>query len=356
MEFLKALCETPGVPGREERVRDLLTRHTAGWWDSTEVDCVGNLWGRLAAAKPNHGAEKSVILACHMDQIGFYVRYIDDEGYLRIQAAGGFDTRNLFARRVLVMTSKGGDIRGILNPATKPVHIASAEERKKIPEMSDFVIDTGLSKEKIKEIVRPGDPVVLEQTTIELGDLVTGQCMDNRISQWVGLNAIKKARGNHVYDIDWVGTVQEEVGLRGATVAAQTSKAHVGIAIDVTLAVDTPGTSKEEGITKLGNGVAIKVMDSSAISSRSLFEEFVELAERNNIKYQYELLPLGGTDAAALQKFGPGRRAICLSVPCRYVHTVVETVHKADLQAAVDLLAAWLSTDTAKYDTGPQRP
>src|SRR5690606_24327650 len=158
----------------------------------------------------------------------------------------------------------------------------------------------------------------------------------------------EKARGNTVYDIDWVGTVQEEVGLRGATVAAQTSKADVGIAIDVTLAVDTPGISKEEGITRLGNGVAIKVMDSSAISDRSLFEEFVELAERNSIKYQYEVLPLGGTDAAALQKFGPGRRSICLSVPCRYVHTVVETVHKDDLNAAVDLLAAWLSTDSGR--------
>ena len=345
MEFLKALCETPGIPGREERVREFLQKYTEGWWDSTDVDRVGNLWGRLKAAKPNSGEEKSVVLACHMDQIGFYVRHVDDEGYLRIQQAGGFDTRNLFARRVLVMTSKGGDIVGILNPATKPVHVASPEERKKIPAISEFVIDTGLPKEKIKEIVRPGDPVVLEQTTIEMGDLVCGQCMDNRISQWVGLNAIKKARGSHVYDIDWVGTVQEEVGLRGATVAAQTSKADVGIAIDVTLAVDTPGISKEEGITRLGQGVAIKVMDSSAISDRSLFEEFVELAENNNIKYQYEVLPLGGTDAAALQKFGPGRRSICLSVPCRYVHTVVETVHKDDLNAAVDLLVAWLCKD-----------
>ena len=243
MKFLKALCETPGIPGREERVRELLQKHTEGWWDSSEVDRVGNLWGRLKASTPNCGDEKSVVIACHMDQIGFYVRHVDDEGFLRIQQAGGFDTRNLFARRVLVMTSKGGDIVGILNPATKPVHVASPEERKKIPDVSEFVIDTGLSKEKIKEIVRPGDPVVLEQTTIEMGDHVCGQCMDNRISQWVALNAIEKAKGKTVYDIDWVGTVQEEVGLRGATVAAQTSKADVGIAIDVTLAVDTPGIS-----------------------------------------------------------------------------------------------------------------
>jgi putative aminopeptidase FrvX len=343
VSFLKQLCDTPGVPGREERIIDLVRDYTAGWWDEEYVDPMGNFLGFVGAArKPGRSQrEKSVAIACHLDQIGFYVRYIDDEGFLRVQAAGGFDTRNLFARRVRVLTASG-DLVGIMNPGTKPVHIATAEERKKIPEMSEMVIDLCLPKEECKRLVRPGDPVVLEQNTVEIGDYVCGQAMDNRISPFIALNAIEAARGKNTYDIWFIGAAQEEVGLRGAQVAAQQIDAEVGIGIDVTLAVDTPGIEKSESITRLGDGVAIKVMDSSMISNRSLFEDFVALAERKKIRYQYELLPLGGTDGAALQRFGRSRRAITLSLPCRYIHTVVETVNKADLQASIDLLAAWL--------------
>ncbi len=343
MKFLKQLTETPGIPGREERVRDLIKKHTAGWWDKPmEEDAIGNLIGYVKAAKAKRGSkEKSVMISCHLDQIGFYVRAIDEKGFLRINPAGGFDARNLFARRVIVL-AKGGDLPGVLNPATKPVHIATPEERKRIPELSEFGVDLGLPKEKVVELVKPGDPVVLEQTTIQVGDMITGQCMDNRISPWVALNAIRKAKGKNVYDIYFVGSSQEEVGLRGATLAAQTVPADIGIAIDTTLAVDTPGARDDESISKLGEGVALKVMDSSVISTRSLFDEFAALADKKKIKYQYEILPMGGTDTAVLQRFGPGRRVMCLSVPTRYVHTVVESVRMDDLNAAVDLLAAWL--------------
>ena len=343
MEFLKALTETAAVPGREERMRELITAHTDGWWDSLETDHMGNLIGRIAAAKKKRGQKHSgVVLACHMDQIGFYVRYIDDKGFLRLQVAGGFDARNLFARRVTVCT-KSGDITGILNPATKPIHLLPEAERGTVPMLKDFMVDLCMPATKVKKLVRPGDPVVLEQTTMVLGDYVTGQAMDNRISQWVSLNAIEKAFGKNVYDITWIGAVQEEVGLRGAQVAAQNVAGEIGIAVDVTLAVDTPGIKDEEAVTRLGDGVAIKVMDSASISHHELVDEFVALAEKKKIKYQYEILPLGGTDAGALQRFGGGRRAITLSVPCRYVHTVTETVHRKDLAAAVELLAAWLA-------------
>lgn len=343
MKFLKQLTETAGVPGREERVRELIRKHTRGWWDKLEEDAIGNIIGLVKAAKRKRGQkEKSVILSCHIDQIGFYVRSIDDNGFLRIAPAGGFDPRNLFARRVIVMT-KDGDLRGILNPASKPIHLATPEERQKVPPVLEFMVDMGLKAETIRKKVKPGDPVILEQTTEKVGDLVCGQCMDNRISPWLALNAIKKVKGKNIYDIYFVGSAQEEVGLRGAHVVAQNIPADVGIAIDVTLAVDTPGVSKEDAISKLGDGIGIKIMDGSVISTRSLFEEFVALAEKKKIKYQYELLPAGGTDTAALQRFGPGRRVMCLSVPTRYVHTVVETIDMRDMKAGVDLLAAWLA-------------
>lgn len=343
MKFLKQLTEVPGIPGREERVRDLITRHTRGWWDKLETDAIGNLIGFVKAAKRKRGQkEKSVIISCHIDQIGFYVRSIDENGFLRIAPAGGFDPRNLFARRVLVLT-QSGDLRGVLNPATKPIHVATPEERKKIPTVLEFMVDMGLSVDSVKRKIKPGDPVVLEQTTEKVGNLVCGQCMDNRISPWVCLEAIKKAKGKNIYDIYFVGSAQEEVGLRGAHVAAQNIPADVGIAIDTTLAIDVPGNAKEDAITELGKGIGIKVMDGSVITTRSLFEEFVALAERKKIKFQYELLPMGGTDTAALQRFGPGRRVMCLSVPTRYIHTVVETIDMRDLKAGADLLAAWLT-------------
>jgi endoglucanase len=342
MKFLKQLTETAGVPGREERVRELIKRHTAGWWDDLREDAMGNIIGFVKAAVRKRGQrEKGVILACHIDQIGFYVRAIDDAGFLRIQPVGGFDARNLFARRVKVLAA-GGDMTGILNPATKPIHILPVEERKKIPELSEFMVDLCLPAEEVKAKVKIGDPIVIEQTTVEIGNMVTGQAMDNRIAPWVALNAIAKSKGKNSYDIWFVGSAQEEVGVRGAQVAAQSINAEVGIAIDTTLAVDTPGASKEEAITRLGDGVAIKVMDSYSISNRSLVDEFMALAQKKKIKHQMEILPLGGTDAGALQRFGPPRRAITLSVPTRYVHTIVETVHKDDLKASVELLAAWL--------------
>jgi len=342
MKFLKQLTETPGVPGREERVRELIRKHTRGWWDKLEEDAIGNLIGYVKAAKRKRGQkEKSVIISCHIDQIGFYVRSIDENGFLRIAPAGGFDPRNLFARRVLIM-AQGGDLRGILNPAVKPIHMATPEERKKIPTVLEFMVDVGLGADEVKKKIKPGDPVVLEQTTEQVGNLVCGQCMDNRISPWVALEAIKKVKGKNIYDIYFVGSVQEEVGLRGAQVAAQNVPADVGIAIDTTLAIDVPGGSKEDAISELGKGIGIKVMDGSVISTRSLFEEFVALAEKKKIKFQYELLPMGGTDTSALQRFGPGRRVMCLSVPTRYIHTIVETVNMDDLKAGASLLAAWL--------------
>ena len=157
MELLKRLSEIGGVPGREERVRDLLRSELGGIVDSVTEDAMGNL---IAVKRGAEGAQR-VMLSAHMDEIGFYVRHIDDKGFLRLQNVGGFDTRNLFARPVTVHASGGSDVVGILNPATKPVHIANKEERKKIPKMEEFTVDLGLDAEAVKERVRIGDPVTL---------------------------------------------------------------------------------------------------------------------------------------------------------------------------------------------------
>ncbi len=371
-ELLKRLTEAPGVPGREERIREIILAETEGLWDETHVDNMGNLicvkratrWKPAGGAMPGLGAGSNgngrfhaedrpqrVMIACHMDEIGFYVRYIDDDGRLRVINAGGFDTRNLFARRVVVHGRRA--LVGVLNPGNRPVHIASEDEKKRIPEVNDFYVDLFMPKKQIAELVQIGDPVTLHQTTEWVGDAITGKAMDNRIALWVGINAVRKlysagarkgggATGSP-YDIYFVACVQEEVGLRGATTAAYTVEPDVGIAIDVTLACDTPGIPKDDAITQFGQGVGIKVMDSSTISHRGLFDEFLALARKKRIPHQLEVLPRGGTDAGALQRSRGGSRAITLSVPCRYIHTVAEAIHREDAKATVDLLAAWLA-------------
>lgn len=345
MRFLKKLSETPGVPGREERVRDLIKRHTRELFDTQTVDPMGNLICRKKpgrTARSRRGEAKKVMIACHIDEIGFYVRAIDKKGRLRIHPAGGFDVRNLFARKVMVQGKK--DLIGVLNPAGRPIHIASPEDRKKVPELKEFFVDLFLTKKAVDKLVRVGDPVTLIQTMEEIGDVVVGKCMDNRVASWVAINAIRKIGARSAYDIYYVATVQEEVGCRGAMTSAFNIGPDVGIALDTTLACDTPGISEEEAITSLGQGVGIKIMDSGSISHRGLVDEFIAVAEKKKIRYQLEILPCGGTDAATVQRAGPGRPTLTLSIPTRYIHTVTETVHKKDLDAAVNLLAAWLTT------------
>lgn len=341
MEFLKKLSEIAGVPGREERVRELIESETLGLWDDTRVDAMGTLICHKKPGKaPGKKAAQKVLIACHIDEIGFYVRGIDDKGRLRLQNVGGFDTRNLFARRVLVQGKR--DLLGVMNPGGRPIHMASEEEKKKIPEVSDFYVDLFLPKEEVDQLVRIGDPVTLVQNFEEIGEVVCGKCLDNRVASWVAINAIRKVGKKSACDIHYAATVQEEVGCRGAGPTAFGVEPDVAIALDTTLACDTPGIDPVDSITQLGKGVAIKILDGGSISHRGLVDEFISLAEKNNIPYQLEILPRGSTDASSMQRIRGGFKTITLSIPTRYIHTVCESAHKNDLKAAVDLLAAWL--------------
>ena len=337
MDLLKKLSEMAGVPGREERVRDLIKKELEGVVDTLQEDALGN----LIALKSGAEGAKRVMLSAHMDEIGFYVKHIDDKGFVRVHNVGGFDTRNLFARPVTVHASSG-DVVGVMNPATKPIHISTAEERKKVPEMREFAVDLGLSGDEVKAKVRVGDPVTLIQEFRDLGDVVTGKALDDRANCWVLVQVLKNLEAP-AHDVYAVFSVQEEVGLRGATTSAFGVEPDIGIALDTTLAVDTPGISDDQRVTELGKGVALKVMDSSSISTRWLLDAFIKLAEEGGINYQLELLPLGGTDAGAIQRSRGGVPTLTLSIPSRYVHTVTEMVAKSDLDASVKLLTRYLS-------------
>jgi putative aminopeptidase FrvX len=348
LDSLLQLSNLNGVPGYEDAVREYVLAQLAGLVDDVKTDAMGNVIAFRAGYGPETEMQprERIMLSAHMDEIGFLVRYIDEQGFVRIQALGGFDPRNLFARNVTVQT-RGGTLPGILTPGGRPIHISTAEDRKKVPEVREFFVDLGLSAEEVKRQVRVGDMVTLDQTARQVGRLVVGKALDDRASVFMQLEVLRQLAaspaGRPKHDVYAVFSTQEEIGLRGAITAAYSVQPSVGVALDVTLAVDTPGVGADEAVTRAGAGIGIKVFDSSMVSTRWLVDAFVELAEVEGVAYQLEVLSLGGTDGAAIQRSREGVPTITLSLPTRYIHSVVEAVHVGDIEAGVALLLAYLS-------------
>jgi len=362
LDLLKRLCETPGIPGREERVRELIISEVEDLFDEAWVDSLGNLICRRLPRKQATSKGKKTLqvvksetaeaeatrlmLASHMDEIGFYVSHIDENGFVRLNPAGGFDTRNLFSRRVLVCTQKG-DFKGVMNPGGRPIHISSQEDRNKVPEVKEFFVDLGMTASKVKSTVRVGDMVVMDEPMEVMGDKVVSKALDNRFACWVAIEAVRAIHESgkpHECDLFVAFTVQEEVGLRGAKVAANSVQPDFGIGLDVSLSCDTPGVPKEESVTKQGDGVGLHVMDGSFISDHEMIDDLEALAKKHRIKYQRTILARGGQDGAAIQQAMSGARAAGLVCGTRYIHTVTEMIDQRDLAAARDLLAAYIPT------------
>ncbi len=337
MELLRKLVEMSGVPGREERVRKLVIEELTPLVDSITTDTMGNVIGFKKGTNPD-GKRMKIMLAGHMDEIGFYVSYIEEKGFLRIQPVGGFDPRTLMAQRVTVMGRK--DLPGVIG--SKPIHILTEAERKKPLEIRDYFIDLGMKKEQVEEFVQVGDPVTMYRKMEEVGDCLTCKTFDDRVGVYCMIEAVRKA-GPCPHDLYVVGTTQEEVGLRGALASATGIVPDIGIAVDVTLANDVPGADPPSYVSIMGEGTAISLLNGMVITNPKLFARFEELAKQKEIAYQKDVLPKGGTDAGAMRQVAGGAAAITLSVPCRYVHSTVEMVHKDDVQATTDLLAAYIS-------------
>ena len=337
MKLLKELCECSGIPGREGRLRKIVRRELEPLADKIEVDCLGNLIAVKQATEKKAG---KLMLAAHMDEIGFVVSHIDDKGRLRLVPLGGHDPRNMMAQRVVVCGTKR-DLPGLLYPGLKPPHIQTDEDRKKSLSVSDFFVDLYLPVEKVKDEVELGAMVTIHREFLKLGNGVSCKAMDDRVAVYVMIRAMQAAE-SFAFDTYAVATSQEEVGLRGAGVSAFGVKPDVGVALDVTLAADIPGVPDHERVTQLGEGAAIKIQDSSFISHPGLVAFFKDLAVKRKIKYQMEILPRGGTDAGGIQRIRAGVPVITLSVPTRYVHSSIELADKDDIEATIKLLTAFL--------------
>jgi endoglucanase len=337
VDLLRELTEAHGVPGNEAAVRAIVRRELSPIAELS-VDAMGN----LTALKRGTGGGRKVMLAAHMDEIGFVVKHISDKGFLQIQPLGGWDPTQMASQRVFVHT-RSGPINGVLMQSRKPKHMLPPGESAKAPTTDDYFVDVGLDGDQAKAAVGIGDMVTMDRKFQAMGDLYTCKSMDDRVAVFVMIEAMKAA-GAHSADIYGVATVQEEVGLRGAAASGSRIAPDIMVAIDITLANDIPGLPEELAVTHLGKGTAIKFLDSSLICHPKLVAHFRALAERHGIPYQIEVLPAGGTDAGAVQRLHGGIPAFTLSIPTRYVHTVNETVHKSDVQASIDVLARFIET------------
>lgn len=336
--FLAKICKASGAPGYEIAIRQLVLKELKSITNAVTTDSMGN----VTAIIKGKSSDKKVMAAAHMDEIGFMVTHIDDEGFIRFTTLGGFDPKTLTAQRVLIHGKK--DILGVMG--CKPIHIMTTTERNAAVKIDDYFIDTGLTKKALEKIVEVGNPITRERDLIELGDCVSAKSLDNRCSVFILLEALKKMKSTKrrpAYDFYAVFTVQEEVGLRGANVSTLEIQPDFGIGLDVTIASDVPGTPKHKQVTQLGNGTAIKIMDASTICDFRMVEFMKSVAKKKKIKWQPEILTAGGTDTAGLQRMSPGGSISgAISVPTRYIHQVTETAHKEDIAASVSLLIAML--------------
>lgn len=350
-DLLKRLCETPGVPSREEPIRALVMEELRPLTNSVTVDTLGNVIG----LKRGSGGPR-VMIAAHMDEIGFLVKHIDDKGFIRLQPVGGWDPRSMVAQRVWVHGFAGRSLLGVLMPGTKPIHLQTPEDANKAPKIEEFFVDLSLPADEVKALVEVGDTVTMARTCELVGNNVVSKTLDNRVSVFVMIEAVRLV-GEHVCDILAVATTQEEVGLRGATTAAHALEPDIGIAVDVTLANDFPGPADHERVTQLGAGPAIKIMDSSLLCHPRLVRHFRDIAQAHGIPYQLEILQRGGTDAGGIQRSRGGVPSFTLSIPTRYVHTVNETAAVADIEASISLLARFLEEcHTRRYGYGDELP
>ncbi len=341
--MFKELTEANGISGFEDEVADLM----ASYVDDVATVSYDKL-GSLVAEKKGKSDGPRVLIAGHMDEIGFMVKSITKEGFIKFLPIGGWWGHVALSQRVLVRTHKG-DFVGVIG--SKAPHILKPEERKKVLDIADMYIDVGAAgKFDVKKSlgVRPGDPIVPISEFAILGNKKTyaAKAWDDRIGVAAVIDVLHKIGTTHPNTVYGVGTVQEEVGLRGARTSANLVDPDVAFAIDVTIATDTPNT--EGAGENLGDGVGIMIYDASAIPSRRLRDFVIDVAEKNKIPYVLTALARGGTDSGTIHINKHGVPCLTFVVPTRYIHGHVGVLHRKDYDSTVKLLTAVVKKLDAK--------
>jgi endoglucanase len=346
-DFLKLLVETPSPSGYEHDVQKLVRNRIKPWCDEVRTDVIGNVFGiRNSKGNPR------IMLAGHCDQIGFIVSHITDDGFLYGDPIGGVDPVVATSPRVSIMTRKGL-VPGVIG--RKAIHLMDDEDKKKVPKMYDLYIDIGAtSKKDALKLVAMGDAGIFLQPYIELAnDRAVSMAFDNKMGTWIVTETLRLLQ-KRSFDgcVIGVSTVQEEIGLRGATASAFSSEADVGIALDVAHGTDTPGIEKKRaGDFQVGKGPMIY---RGANINPHVFDLLVAAAEKEEIPYQVASAARGtGTDANVMQLSRGGMATGLLSVPLRYMHTPNELLSLDDLENTAELLAAFCARLKKNQDFTP---
>jgi endoglucanase len=347
VDLLATITETAGAPGFENRIRTFIKNEVSPLVDEVRIDAMGN----LIAVKKGKDSSKRAMVAAHLDEIGFIVTHIDDKGFVRFHTLGGFDPKTLTAQRVIIHGKK--DLVGVMG--SKPIHVMSPEERGKSLKTTDFFIDLGMPKEEVEKYIEVGNPITRQRELIEMGNCVNAKSLDNRVSVFILLEALRELKDLDVpYDVYGVFTVQEEIGIRGAMVAGHHIEPDFSFGLDTTIAFDVPGAQAHEQITAMGKGTAIKIMDGSTVCDTRMVRYMKETADKHKIKWQAEILTAGGTDTAGMQRMAKhGTIAGAISIPTRHIHQVIEMSHKEDIRLSIDLLKACLG-DLDQFDWSHQ--
>jgi tetrahedral aminopeptidase len=343
LHFLKQLLETPTPTGSETRGQELVTAYMQQYADSVSMDIHGNVIGVMNADAPVR-----VMLAGHCDEIGLMVQYISPEGFLTMSALGGVTVSLLQAERIIIQTAKG-PIPGVIG--VKPIHLMTEEDRKKPTNLiHELWVDIGAkSRKDAEKMVALGDVATINSGWIELGNgLVACRAFDNRIGSFIIADVLRLLKGKKLnVAVHAVSTVQEEVGLRGATTAAFHVDPQIGIAVDVGFASDFPGMEpKIIGESKLGNG---PILHPGPTYNPALLELIKKTARKEKMKTQIQPEARGvSTDAFAIMMNRGGVASALISVPTRYMHSPVETIALSDAEDAVKLIAATILSLTGK--------
>lgn len=335
LQMLKDLTDAKGVPGHEKEARDVMQQYITPYADEVYTDNLGS----LIAKKTGDANGPKIMLAGHLDEVGFMVTRIDDNGYLYFQALGGWWSQVMLAQRVTIMTKKG-DLVGVIG--SKPPHILPPELRKKSVDIKDMFIDIGASsKEEAEEFgVKPGDTIVpyFEFTQMPNEKMLLAKAWDNRIGCAIAIEVMRQLKDEqHPNVVYGVGTVQEEIQRRGAKTSAHSIQPDIGFAVDVGIAGDTPGISDKDAASKMGEGPQIILYDASMISHKGVRDYVLDVAEQNEIPYQYDVIAGGATDAGSIHLTANGVPSLTITVPTRYIHTHAAMLHRDDFEHAVKL-------------------
>lgn len=335
IENLEKLSNACGVAGREQEVRELIIKMLKLHSDEVTKDRMENI---IAIKKGKENAPK-IMLAAHIDEVGVLVKTITKDGFLQFAKMGGIDDRVLLAQKVNVCTEKG-KIPGVIG--SKPPHIQKEDERKKIITYDELFIDIGAeNRDDAKAMgVKIGDPVAFDVKFARLGkETVMGKAFDNRAGCAVMIETLKMLEKTDC-TVYAVGTIQEELGLRGVTTAAYGLNPDVGIALDVTISGDTPNIREFDTSAKIGKGPVLTISDAGIVTHPKILRWLMDTAVENNIEYQLETGRLGATDAARIALTRQGVPAGTIAVPARYIHSPASIINLKDIRNAAKLTAA----------------